>query len=468
MRKRKWFPLLILAAAVAGVLGWRAATRRRVSPPDSRNPPNIVLIVVDTLRRDHVGCYGYGPPTTPTIDRLARDGARFDQMIATSSWTVPSVMSLFTGLPPTLHRTNFSSKLPASLTTLAAELRARGYQTAGVSPNPSTRPGFGFGTGFDLYQDDAAIIERDPNILVNRGKVMTIRDVSTSAITTTMAVEWLEQKREKNAPFFLFALYLDPHADYTPPPPNDTFFDPGYKGMVDGHMYSAPLDRTEREKTHVKALYDGEVRTADEQIGRLLKKLEELGLMDNTLVMLTADHGEEFWDHGKTLHGHTLYDELIRVPCIVRWPASVEAGAVIPDQVSGVSVMPTLLEAAGAHIPVQCQGPSLLGLLARHEQLPPQICFAETYFESASLRMVRLPGQKMIVEMRANIPRFYDLDADRGERDPIDKPERFKTLASSFADYTAFIESHLSDEAAQKPELDATAIERLKQMGYAQ
>jgi arylsulfatase A-like enzyme len=466
---RKWLAIFFLAAAAGvGVLIFRALTRRKVSPPDSLHPPNIVLIVVDTLRRDHVGCYGHSLDSTPNIDRLARDGARFDQMISASSFTVPSVMSLFTGLPPTLHRTGFNSKLPSSLTTLAAELHTRGYQTAGVSPNPSTRPSFGFGVGFDTYLDDAAIIERDSSVLLNRGKTMTIRDVTTSEVTTRLANEWLEQKRDGTKPFFLFALYLDPHADYVPPPPYDKLFDSGYVGMVDGHMYAAPLDRTEREKTHVKALYDGEIRCADEQIGKLLAKLDQLGLADNTLVMLTADHGEEFWEHGRTLHGHSLYDELIRVPCIVRWPASIEAGLNIPDQVSGVNVMPTLLEAAGAHIPVQCQGPSLLGLLARREKLPPQVCYSETIFESKALRMVRSAGQKMIMELRAGTPRFYDLTRDPGERDDLRMEDRFKALAASYDDYMVFMQAHLDNEAPQKPELDGAAIERLRQMGYSQ
>jgi len=279
-------------------------------PTDAKKQPNIVFIVVDTLRADHVGCYGYGRQTTPTIDKVAVEGIRFEQVISSSSWTLPSVMSTFTSLPASLHGAeHYRAMLYPGIATLAEILKKQGYQTAGITSNPTTNAKYGFGKGFDFYDDYTIPMAIEENLFDDFKNASDITQKPTSKLVNKAAFKWLEKKRKGK--FFLFLVYLDPHADYLAPKPFATMFDPSYKGTVNGkgikYLKSDGLKKADRE--HLKARYDGEVRFVDENIKKLLQKLTELKLDENTLLILMSDHGEEFWEHGGTHHGHSLYDE---------------------------------------------------------------------------------------------------------------------------------------------------------------
>lgn len=463
-----FFMSLILSLAAICCAGDAPAEKT-----DGEKKPNILLIVIDTMRRDHVGCYGYKRDTTPHLDELAKAGVRCDQMIATASWTIPSLMSIFTSLPPSLHNaTSSQNKVVPGLTTLAQELKKLGYQTAGVVSNPSAGAAFGFNKGFDFYDDYTVMLSGDLNLFNEHPTPQSFRTIRTSATVNRVALNWLEKIRKPDQPFFLFLLYVDPHADYIPPAPYDTMFDPGYKGTARGNMYDDPKRQFSAEdKEHIKALYDGEIRYTDEHVGKILKTFDDLGLAKETIVVATADHGEELWDHGGIVHGHSLYDELIRVPFIIRWPGILPAGRIIPNQVSNISIMPTLLDMLAAKIPPECQGPSLFGILSAKSTLAPQLVFSETEVEAKHLRSVRSSEGKLIFDRKENGYHFFDLTADPYEQTEVLQPtaEWSRALRTRYDDWSKLIAKGKKDfEDQQKAVLDEHLIQQLKDMGYSQ
>ena len=461
--------IILIASALALI-----AVRKLTQPLERPKPPNVVLIVIDTLRRDHVGCYGYSRDTTPQLDRFAKESVRCDLMIAASSWTIPSLMTIFTGLPPSLHQANFSSTFGAGITTMAQSLSDSGYQTAGFASNPFAKSANGFALGFDAYTGYEQMVAEISKDGAAAPPPWAFR---SSDIVTRLASQWLDERKERidrkepsaNAPFFLFALYFDPHADYVPPPPYDTMFDPGYTGSAKGNIMSFPDQKLDEPgRKHVAALYDGEIRFTDEQVGALIARIDALGLKNDTIVIVTSDHGEELWDHGRTLHGHTLYDELLRVPFIARWPGHWTGGKVLPDQVSNVSILATVIDAAGGSIPRQCQAPSLNDFLAGNP-LPPQTVFAETDYQGdVNLKCIRTPAQKIVVNIDKGTRKLFDLAADPGEHANLaDKPPAWAAgLASTYDDW---VKSNDDIRATMSP---ARAIDRdeqmLKDLGYSQ
>jgi arylsulfatase A-like enzyme len=444
----------------------------RVARPAGPKPPNIVLIVIDTLRRDHLGCYGYSKDTTPNIDKLAAQGLRADEMIATCSWTIPSLMSIFTSLPPSLHQATYKTHFGAGITTLADELHGHGYQTAGFASNPFAKTGNGFALGFDVYTDFDGLINSDTDGLLNvpgTSKLPAIWEMRSSPLVTQLASKWLDGRNTAD-PFFLFALYFDAHADYVPQPPYDKMFDPDYSGTAKGKLLSMPNPKADdRDRAHIQALYDGEVRYTDEFVGKLIQKIDSLGLSKDTIVVVTSDHGEEFWDHGHTLHGPTLYDEVLRVPFILSWPGHVNAGTVLNGQISTMNIMPTMLDAAGARIPVQAQSPSLLNAFLGKSPLEPQFVIAETDYEGVNRRAVRTSSQKLIFDLEAGTRQVFDLTSDPREKQNLDANPTASAaeLKATFDAWDKSIQSLRSTmEPSRNNENDQQTLEQLKQLGY--
>jgi len=438
-------------------------------PTDAKKQPNIVFIVVDTLRADHVGCYGYGRQTTPTIDKVAVEGIRFEQVISSSSWTLPSVMSTFTSLPASLHGAeHYRAMLYPGIATLAEILKKQGYQTAGITSNPTTNAKYGFGKGFDFYDDYTIPMAIEENLFDDFKNASDITQKPTSKLVNKAAFKWLEKKRKGK--FFLFLVYLDPHADYLAPKPFATMFDPSYKGTVNGkgikYLKSDGLKKADRE--HLKARYDGEVRFVDENIKKLLQKLTELKLDENTLLILMSDHGEEFWEHGGTHHGHSLYDELIKVPLIMKYPKFLPAGKAVKQQISNLDIMPTILDLLGIPIPKQCQGQSLLPLVTGKAKYTPRPVYSETKAKK-TIHSLRTPTHKLIVNVNTKKMEAYNLEKDPKEQNNlIDQDLAWKKkLIQDYENLQKFIESKKTNAAAaKKPELDEKTILRLKAMGY--
>jgi len=453
-------------------LVWTASVSGGASP---ERPPNIILIVVESLRSDHVSCYGHALDTTPAIDAVAADGIQFQRAVASSGWTMPSVMSLLTSLPPSEHgAVGYHHSLAAGRTTLAAELRRGGYRTAGIVANPTLSGEYGFRRGFDLYDDFTILRDIPIDGTTGHGRAEPIHVRSTSADTTRLAVPWLAaRKAEPATPFFLFLFYFDPHYDYIPMPPYNTrFTDAQYSGLQDGRNIRSLRGRLigPADQNQIRALYDGEIRCVDDQIGRLLAELYRLHLDDSTLVLVTGDHGDEFWDHGGTAHGHTLYDELLHVPLVMRLPGGRHAGVRIDANVGLIDVMPTLLDVAGLPVPEQCQGRSLMPCLngKRPSDVP---LIAETSIDGR-LSAIRMGSRKAIIQHSAtpagDVLLLFDLGEDPHERRNLAGTRREAEFAPLFTLLRARGRpgGSVTPSDTQRPALNPALLQQLKSLGY--
>ena len=301
--------------------------------------PPLVLVSIDCLRADHVGAYGYESATTPYIDRVAADGVVFDNAFATASWTLPSHMSMLTGLLPSFHGATKWEKLASSLAYLPEMLAQAGYRVSGVVSWVYLSQTYGFERGYHSYR-----VLDDPEA----------SDVVDAAIE--------ELRRGEGQPQFLFVHVYDPHWPYMPPPDLMQVFGPRPRDISDLLQMTgskgAPEDDLEIEE--VQRLYDSEVAFADRELGRLFRALEDKGMYNDALIIVTANHGEAFYEHGHWQHTQTLYDELTHIPQIVKWPRSEKTGH-SRKLASQMDVFVTLLEAAGIDI-----GEAEDGVLARH------------------------------------------------------------------------------------------------------
>lgn len=455
------------------LIGSTVALSIAAQPSMSNNrpaPPNIVLVLYDTLRQDHVGCYGYTRDTTPTIDRIAKQGVRFENAFSTSSWTLPAVASLFTSLSPTAHgAVNSKSKMRAP-STLAKELQSAGYQTVAFVSNPTVSKELGLADGFDLYDDYSVSLASDLDLFDDQHGKQGITAIRTSPLVNQLATQWLTKTRDPKRPFFLVLIYFDPHADYVPPPPYDTQFDPDYTGTENGSgMYGRHFDTaTDRDKRHLEARYDGEIRYTDDHVAAVLSTVDTLNL-NNTMLILTADHGEEFWDHGGMYHGRTLYDELIRVPLVIRWPGQVDAGTVRAELTSLLDIMPTALHAAGIPVPGHCQGKSLI----THGQTtsPPghDALFLETEVETPQQLAIRTLTKKVIFDTQSATFTAFDLTTDAGEKtnEFPNQPAWAVPMVKRLNTWHRGEMEKAKAEPAEADVLSPTLLQQLRSMGYA-
>jgi arylsulfatase A-like enzyme len=323
--KRFLLPAATLTAAMVVVSG--------CAQKESR-PPNVLLISIDTLRQDHVSAYGYDRSTTPNLDRLAAEGAVFANAWSTSSWTLPSHISALTGLLPSVHQVEGQNdRLPEEIATLAETLARENYASAGFVSHVYLDGQYGFSRGFDEY---------------------VTRPTQIAEEVTEQALEWLDDHRRQ--PFFLFLHYFDPHADYAPPAGYAERFDDDYQGPSVGEYgflqrFEDPaMPLPDEVARHVVALYDGEIRYTDDQIGRVLDRLREDGRLDDTIVAVFSDHGEEFKEHGSFGHGGTLYSEVTRVPLILRYPPRILPGTRVLSA-SVISDLPALISSLAGKTP---------------------------------------------------------------------------------------------------------------------
>ncbi len=404
------------------------------APPEQVDRPNILFILVDTLRRDHLTPYGYKRETTPEIQRrLALPGAVVEEAYSQAPWTLPSVVSFLTGRYPgeLLGSDMTSFGIPDEVPPLPELLARLGYQTGGFIANPSLHAGAGFGRGFRTFFAPPAEIEW----------------MKKHADTVNAhAVPWLQAHQDR--PFFAYVHYVDPHDPYENPD-MDRYggrspFMPDYTGPVAGNwihgIYNGNLQLPdpERDIPYIRALYDSEVHYVDRYIGELLASLDPK-VLANTLVVLTADHGEELYDHGGWKHGQTLYDEQIHVPLIVRWDGHIKPGTRLRGTVRLVDLVPTLVGAAGGKADPAWSGVDLLPAL-EGGVLPRRPAFAQ-HLTSGPLRAAAvLDHRKLILynerepfqpadSMQAHLfevdaARFrrqelYDLGRDPGERHNI-------------------------------------------------
>jgi arylsulfatase A-like enzyme len=433
------------------------------------------MIVVDTLRPDHVGAYGYGRDVSPAVDALADDSVRFERAYSVAPWTQPSVATMITGLYPSSHKVDRLLRiLPESADTLAEVLGRAGYVTGSAVTHWLIGSEFGFDQGCDFFLEGQA-----------RGGPHAV----TSLAVSNEASQLLEVLARDERPFFLLVHLFDPHYAYTRHP--EYGFAKASAGRLSGgerieelRALKPPPD--EEEKRFVRDLYDEEIRYTDTGIEKLLGALRRLGLYDDTLIVFAADHGEEFFERGWVGHTRTLYDELIRVPLLIRLPGSREAGRVVDEAVSLVSLMPSLLDLMGVdRAGLSPQGPSFAPLLTGKGRYRLGALYSEVdrYSEGIGrnaaseglvpremiLKHAIVSGRfKLIVDRLSGERELYDLERDPQERENLAgrEPEVVQTLAEQLAESAAEAGSRplarVGEERIQTQEEE----EMLRQLGY--
>lgn len=503
--------LLLLAATVPSGCG-------RESGP-SGPPPNVILVSIDTLRADHVSCYGYRLPTTPAIDALAARGVRFDDVTVPTPKTWPSVATLLTGTAPRTHGVRLANRqLREDLPVLAERFRDAGYRTGGVVTNFNLLEGWGYGRGFEWYleawdelwpilhpdrplPDDPK--ERLGQLFSGDGRAMF--QAMDAEFVTDRALAWLSgivtvrseaaaaASGERDPPFFLWLHYMDPHGPYDPPASYARTFAGKYpveevprEELRSPHLHTRPgEDGPVTDLGFYKARYDREIRSTDDQLARLFAWLEDRRLTDDTLVVLTADHGEALGQHGYYFeHGLQPYQECARVPLIVSRPGTLPEGAVVGTPVGLIDVPGTVLELAGLEVPDTDEGTSLAGLVRGEPGARgPEHVFMESgddRFADRALQLtVRQGGWKLVqVPTEADRARLggaafelYDLAADADETTNVaTAPGNAPIVGKLFHELQVWEAAHPVGEGVLQGEfeqtLDPASREILKALGY--
>ncbi|MDP8221947.1 MAG: sulfatase [Candidatus Lernaella stagnicola] len=475
--------LLVTLVAAGAVIG----CRKKSSPA---GPPkgNIILISIDTLRADHVGVYGYPKPTTPNLDSFARDGFMFTQAYAASPWTLPSHGSMFTGLYPMTHGAEtIQKRLLDGIPTLAEILQTRGFATGAIVCAPFMRPRFQLNRGFDDY-DTRFIYPTDKKTKSDEDRFREVKGWKLANKVTKWGLDWVDRHREK--PFFLFLHYWDPHHPYNPEQKYVDLFDPGYKGNIDSfdmvrrEDFNPDMDRADFE--HIIALYDGEIRYTDDGIGRLLAGLKKRGLTENTMIVITSDHGEEFLEHGGRVHMAQCWQETIHIPLMMQVPWIDRRGVTLDAPVSHVDFLPTFLDLLGVGgAPKLQHGLSLARVIENDEPLPRRELLSQTVRGRLTNHRRGRPGTWTVIltpELR-KFHRFnHPTDGFRALFDIGKDPKEQKDLGETYPKdmdrfagaYSKFVRAFRKEKARlhkrQKSETDVNIEpefqQQLKDLGY--
>jgi arylsulfatase A-like enzyme len=435
--------------------------------------PNIVIIIMDTARQDHVSCYGHGRRTTPNLDELARESTVFREAYSVSSWTAPSHASLFTGLYPVAHGcTQENWTLREDVVTLAEALKLVGYQTHGITENPTISASAGFGQGFDSYREiwrPADYGDENPAYHLLQGVLA---------------------KLDRETPFFLFVNFIEPHAPYNSSRQFiGTYVEDPESGPNGNHgkdFYIGRVTRTDEDFRHMKALYDAEILYTDHQIGRIVRQLKAEGMWDETIFIVTSDHGENIGDHGHMEHYFSLHETTVRIPLMIHYPDLFAPGAEDTQPTQLTDLFPTLMNHLGLD-PGEAQGIDLLDPTARTNR--PLLCefywpaqalhaYGEDWDEPAlnrwkrHLRAVIYGGDKLIWASDGD-HELYDLAEDPEELhnliaapEAADKTEALTVLMNSLI--ARYGTDSTVDLKPGGPELDEETLEALRALGYVQ
>ena len=427
-------------------------------------PTAIVLIVIDALRADHLGTYGYHRPTSPHIDEWATRGMVHERAYATSPWTLPSFGSILTGLLPSGHGAGAEAAdadpqtqeaasrhfvtLARGTRTLGEALQAQGFATGAFVANPFLDPRFGLGRGFDDYDHQEA-----SNSTLRR---------ANEVVDSTL--EWIDDKADR--PFFVLVHLFDPHLDYDAPAP--------FRGRfttADGEHLQHPVEGlwpirnrvpqlSEQERAFIVGAYDEEIAFVDTQVDRLLTGIEARGLWNRSLVVLTSDHGEELFDHGGFEHGHAMHEEVLRVPLIL-WASNLEPGrASVP--VSLIDLAPTILDATGVEPAAPLPG---ISLLDRDDSRANRPIVAERLLYGPDTRVIVEWPMKAIARADREDAQLFDLAEDPGERHDLqsDRPARLRQMLATLSDSLSEARAR---QASTEIELDEDLSDRLRSLGY--
>ncbi len=462
------------------------------------NKPPVILLLLDTVRADHLSQYGYERDTTPNLGVFANHAVVYDFVRSSASWTVPAHATLFTGLYPHQHgvhryipekgrRSNLMPSYPLGpqTWTLAELLGEAGYRTAAFCANPFLHSGTGLDRGFQLFYHSRNLNTTIPLLTEPLQKLLFGREALTAFRQQTMtarqvnrrAAHWLE--RRGGRPFFLFINYMDAHSPYDPDPPFDRIYPGAWEGFLDWHSFAAgmhkqPREISGREREHIISRYDGAVRSLDHELGRFFDLLRERGLYDESLIIVTSDHGEHFGEHGLIEHSKDVYEEVLRIPLLVKYPGSARRGR---DEVPAnlVDILPTVLTAAGLPLPDGLAG-RLLGSASPVRRLNES--YDPRKAGGGGNRPAGSPGRFIRVRRSIHLDQMkfiwssdqahelYDLDADPGESRNLlaERPE----LAEPFLPLAAEIEANqvLPEPGAEPEALDDDLLRHLEELGY--
>ena len=425
--------LAVVAGLISGFVAWisgRHAAR-----------PNIVVILIDTLRADHLGAYGYPRPTSPAIDEIAKTSVVFERAYSTAPWTNPTIATLFTGyypqelFPVAPHRLAIHQALPLAVDTLAERLHAAGYRTAALVDHPGIGPGLHYDQGFDVL-------------------VRLFHEAGVSAWGVTDPSFVFEQVDRQfgsaTSPFFLYLHLVYPHRPYVAPADYQQMFGPRFTRL-------GP-----KQRDGVINAYDAEIRFTDDLIGRIAGSLRQRRLWDETCVVILSDHGEGFWEHGVAEHGNSLFDELLHVPLILHPPA---ARGLAPERVarpvSLVDFWPTMLDLAGVDLPEPLRTRSLIRGGDSDRPIFSESKHSRYLGESA----VRSRGLKYIGDLEHGA--LFDLQADPGESNPL--PGRPEVRAEMVAQLRQHQDSALAMRhhwGGEERPVDENTLQRLRALGY--
>lgn len=450
--------------------------------------PNVIFILVDTLRADRLGCYGNTRHLTPTMDKIAAEGVRFDRMIAAAPWTLPSVSSIITGYGPAVHKANsftaidhmdrgqipVVAMLDESFVTLAEVMKQAGYETAGFSANKFIKAKYGMGQGYDTY--DTSFAENTVHgSLINRA-----------------AVKWLKGRGSSNKPFFLYLHYMDVHGPYNADPrfaeplmqevennPNKHRMPDQVFARINAYIRQPPRktndpsrwDRLSRYYEYWRARYDAGVAEMDFYLSQLVHELKTLGVWDNAYVVLTADHGEGLGEHGVWDHGYTQFQTDLHVPLILRYPGVLPAGRVVSRTASMMDVAPTIYEQLRIPFDENIQGQSLVDHIAGSEDAHA-IAFADGIKVGPRWMAVVRGHWKLMARAVPNSNQvaqaLYDIDADPDEQHDLkaEHPEILQELTGLLVRYATECKTLKPGIVKHTAAPTAKELEQLRGLGY--
>jgi arylsulfatase A-like enzyme len=427
---------------------------------DKDHYPNIVLITIDTLRSDHCTPYGYNQSTTPFMSALAQQGTLFENVYAPMPTTGPSHATMFTSRYPISHGVVKNGYvLPENELTLAEILRKNGYSTGAIVSSYAVNSKFGLKQGFDFYEEQFI---KNASSKLTHWQGMDVEGLfdRRAEETTATVTKWL--KAQKKKPFFLWIHYFDPHGPYDPP----TTFKNKFQRLD-----------SDPETNKMLTAYDGEIGYTDDEIQKVVRYIDQQELADDTLLILTADHGEGLGQHNHLHHGMFLYEEAMRVPLVIRWPQKVPAGLRIANRVELLDLSPTILDIAGVQAKnANYQGRSLKTLLSNPSQSRQSrpIFLQRRLYENEKYKGKPIVGEKLAVlidqwkyieALKEKSVELYDLSSDPAELNDIsrDHPDKVRRFSLMIQDWRKKHGKEKYDQSMSKEDIEA-----LKALGYVQ
>lgn len=475
-----------------------AEWKQKASSPGA-DQPNVLLIVMDTVRADHTSLYGYERDTTPNLKKLSEEATLYSNAIAAGDMTLTSHASLFTGMYAIQHGAHYDPPysregrpLADEFNTLAEILSENGYLTIGVVANyVYLRHAFGLDQGFQYYD------ERMPVFFLGRTRPYYLRRGIRNFLTrfaspfdydrlwssaeeiNRKVFALLDKAKRDGHRFFLFVNYMDAHDPYYPPPPFDQLYPGKDESFTSAHYYAlkravAKLERriTERERRHLLSQYDGGIAYLDFHIGRLITRLKELGLYENCLIVITSDHGEAFGERGIVGHGASVYQDQVRVPLVIKYP-NVRRKAVVDEVVSTVDIMPTILGVLEYEAPENLRGKNLLKLEPGNSRIVISASFQNDYLISLHSRFNRVERALFLrpfklISSTSGKRELYDLSKDPNERENLYQSNGMaRELEARLDQWLKTIKAErVRGKLGSSPQLDEKTIERLRSLGY--